>query len=135
YIGVVYFFNEHYYFAPLSSPKTKHLKMSNKAIDIFKIDNGILGIININNMIPTPLECVSEVLPQINDAKYKALLIKQITFLNDHKLELLGKVKQFHLRYIKNYLPIRIQERCCDFDLLEIKCSEWETSKSNGILD
>ncbi len=51
--------------------------MSNKAIDAFKIDNGKLGIININNMIPTPLECISEVLPTTNDIKYKILKIKQ----------------------------------------------------------
>ena len=56
YIGVVYTLNGLNYFAPLSSPKPKHLKMSDKAIDIFKIRNGELGIININNMInPSPL--------------------------------------------------------------------------------
>lgn len=44
YIGIVYTFNGFNYFAPLSSPKPKHLKMSEKAMDIFKIDNGNLGI-------------------------------------------------------------------------------------------
>lgn len=63
YIGIVYTFNGFNYFAPLSSPKPKHLKMSEKTMDIFKIDNGNLGIVNINNMIPTPIECITEVLP------------------------------------------------------------------------
>lgn len=53
YVGVVYIFNKHNYFAPLSSPKPKHLKMNSNAIDIFKINDGRQGIVNINNMIPT----------------------------------------------------------------------------------
>ena len=41
------------YFAPLSSPKQKHLKMKND-IDFYKLSNGKLGAINFNNMIPVP---------------------------------------------------------------------------------
>lgn len=37
------------YFAPLSSPKPKHLKLKSK-LDFLKIDNGKLGAIN--NMLP-----------------------------------------------------------------------------------
>lgn len=96
YIGVVYSFNGYNYFAPLSSPKPKHLSMSEKTIDIFKIDRGKLGIVNINNMIPTPIECISEVLPTLkeNDT-YKTLIKKQTTFLNDNKNSLFRKVIQF----------------------------------------
>jgi len=39
------------YFAPLSSPKPKHLKIKSK-LDFLKIDNGKLGAINFNNMLP-----------------------------------------------------------------------------------
>lgn len=125
YVGIVYTINELNYFAPLSSPKPKHLKMSNKAIDVFKIDNGKLGIININNMIPTPLECISEVLPTINDIKYKILIENQTTFINNHKKELFKKVKHFVAQYDKDYLPSSVKDRCCDFKLLEIKCKEY----------
>ena len=55
YIGVVYTFNGLNYFAPLAHPRPKHLKMSERAIDVFKIDKGKLGVVNINNMIPTPI--------------------------------------------------------------------------------
>ena len=58
YVGVVYTYNDLNYFAPLSSPKPKHLKMSEKAIDVFKIDKGNLGVVNLNNMIPTPTFCL-----------------------------------------------------------------------------
>ena len=39
------------YFAPLSSPKPKHSKLLN-TLDVIKIADGKLGIINFNNMIP-----------------------------------------------------------------------------------
>lgn len=125
YVGVVYTFNEFTYFAPLSSPKPKHITMAEKAIDIFKIDGGNLGIVNINNMIPTPIECLKEVLPTITDSKYKALIENQTTFLNDHRQKLLNKVKVFRAQADKGFLPQRVQERCCNFKLLEEKCVEY----------
>ena len=53
YIGVVFEINNQKYYAPLSSPK-KNMKNKWKAPDIFKIDKGYLGVINLNNMIPVP---------------------------------------------------------------------------------
>ena len=98
YVGVVYTFNNQTYFAPLSSPKPKHLIMNNRALDIFKIKDGELGIVNINNMIPTPKSCLTEVLPLVKpkscltevlplvkDMQYKKLIIEQTTYLNNHK--------------------------------------------------
>ncbi len=119
YIGIVYTFDGLNYFAPLSSPKKKHQLMSNKAIDVFKIDDGKLGIVNINNMIPTPIECISEVLPKVNDEKYKILIEEQTTYINDNKSKLFSKIKKFKMQYDKNFLPINVRERCCDFKLLE----------------
>ena len=119
YVGVVYTFNNQTYFAPLSSPKPKHLTMNNRALDMFKIKDGELGIVNINNMIPTPISCLTEVLPLVKDKQYRKLIIEQTTYLNDHKRELLDKVKQFKLRYDKGHLSSRLRKRCCDFNLLE----------------
>ena len=126
YVGVVYEFNNQTYFAPLSSPKPKHLAMNKKALDIFKIKNGELGIVNINNMIPTPKSCLTEVLPLIEDIKYKNLVINQTAYLNQYKKELMSKVKKFILQYNKDLLSKRIKDRCCDFNLLEEKCREYE---------
>ena len=130
YIGVVYSFNDKNYFAPLSSPKPKHIKMNAKAIDIFKINNGKWGIVNINNMIPTPIECLTEVLPSVKDEQYRNLLENQTTYINNHRKELLTKVKQFQTQYQKGYLSTTVRERCCDFKLLEEKCKEY-TNISN----
>ena len=48
FIGIVLNINGFDYFAPLTSPKPKHLKMKNQ-IDFLKINNGIWGAINFNN--------------------------------------------------------------------------------------
>ena len=100
--------------------------MKKKTLDIFKIKDGELGIVNINNMIPTPISCLTEVLPLVKDKQYKKLIIEQTTYLNDHKRELLYKVNFFMTKYNTNKLPARIKERCCDFKLLEEKCKEYQ---------
>ena len=51
FIGVLFKIRTIMYFAPLSSPKPKHIKLKSK-LDFLKIDNGKLGAINFNNMIP-----------------------------------------------------------------------------------
>ena len=126
YVGVVYTFNNQTYFASLSSPKPKHLTMNDRALDIFKIKDGELGIVNINNMIPTPISCLTEVLPLVKDKQYRKLIIEQTTYLNNHKSKLLNKVKQFKLRYDKGHLSSILRKRCCDFNLLEEKCRQFE---------
>lgn len=121
YIGVVLKYNNYNYFAPLASPKTKHKTMNSKTLDIFKIKQGELGIINLNNMIPTPQKCLNLVLPTIKDKNYKALLEKQITYINVHKEKLYKKAIKFYNLYQNNKLNQNIMKRTCDFNLLEIK--------------
>lgn len=129
FIGVVYTFNNINYFAPLASPKIKHLKMSNRVIDIWKIDGGKLGIINFNNMLPSPIEVLSEVLPTIKDKKYKILLENQISSINADRDVLIKKIKRFQDKYRKNQLDINVKNRCCNFDLLEEKCNQYTKLK------
>lgn len=131
YIGIVYTYKEINYFAPLSSPKAKHRKIKDNAVDVFKIDNGILGVININNMIPVPKEFLIEVLPLITDKKYKVLLENQLTFINNHKSKLYSKVLQFQSRYRKGFLSKNILDRSCDLNLLEEKYVQYIEKNSN----
>lgn len=51
FVGVLFKVNNCSYFAPLSSPKPKHIKLKNK-LDFLKIDDDKLGAINFNNMLP-----------------------------------------------------------------------------------
>ncbi len=126
YIGIVYTYNNFNYFAPLASPKPKHKNINPKAIDIYKIKDGELGVVNINNMIPTPIEELTEVLPTITDKKYKKMLEEQLTFLNNHKADLFKKIILFQNMYRKGHLSDKIRSRCCQFILLEEKCKEYK---------
>ena len=125
YIGIVYTYNNYNYFAPLASPKPKHRDINSKAIDIFKIKEGELGVVNINNMIPTPIEELTEVLPTVTDIKYKKMLEGQLTFLNNNKAELFKKINHFQNMYRKNHLSVSILNRCCNFTLLEEKFKKY----------
>ena len=51
FIGVLFIVEGHEYYAPLSSPKPKHKHLKN-TLDLVKIDNGRLGVVNLNNMLP-----------------------------------------------------------------------------------
>ena len=126
YIGVVYTYNGFNYFAPLSSPKKKHIVMNANMIDIFKIKDGELGIVHINNMIPCVMEVLTEAIPNITDKRYKALLENQLSYINSKRDILLKKVKNFQSRYRKGFLQHNIMKRCCNFELLEEKALEYE---------
>ena len=125
YVGVVYSHKGIDYFVPLHSPKEKHKQINDKAVDIYKIKGGELGVVNINNMIPAPMSVLSEVLPIIDDRKYKTLLENQLSFLNNNKRAVYEKISWFIFLYQKGRLNERILNRCCDFDLLEEKCLEY----------
>ncbi len=126
YIGVVYTYNGFNYFAPLSSPKKKHIAMNANMIDIFKIKDGELGIVNINNMIPCVMEVLTEAIPNITDKRYKALLENQLSYINSKRDILLKKVNNFQSRYRNGFLQDNIMKRCCNFELLEEKALEYE---------
>lgn len=56
YIGIIFCINEFNYYVPVSSVKQKHYLMS-EYIDFMKVtdNNQILSVINLNNMIPIPI--------------------------------------------------------------------------------
>ena len=126
YIGIVYTYNNFNYFVPLSSPKEKHLKMEKNIVDIWKIEDGKLGIINFNNMIPCPIEVLLEAIPNIKDLKYKKLLENQISSINANRDLLLKKINRFQKHYRQKRLYKNILDRCCDFKLLEEKSLKYK---------
>ena len=126
YVGIVYTYNDNYYFAPLSSPKPKHQTMKKSAVDICLIDEGKLEVINFNNMIPTPIKELTEVIPTVKDEKYKKLLENQISSINKNRELILKKINRFHKKYNESLLFPNVLSRCCDFRLLEEKCKEYQ---------
>ena len=129
FVGVLFKIDDMEYFAPLSSPKEKHKKLRN-TVDLIKIDNGNLGVINLNNMIPVSKNNYNEFdinqnHPNISERKRSILLYRQLRWLNSHERLVIGKAIRLYDNYKKDRLINIIKDRCCNYPLLEEKCAEY----------
>ena len=130
FIGVLFSIGNIEYYAPLTSPKPKHQVMKN-TLDFLKLDNGNLGAINFNNMIPvTKKNYTIEKLNKQNlstyNLQYQNLEKQQLIWLNSYYYQVKGKAQKLYNFYNSNKLADNIKKRCCNFPLLEEKCKEWE---------
>lgn len=137
-IGILLELENSRYYVPISSAKPKHKKMSN-SLDFHKIqdeENGyIYAVLNINNMIPVPDTCITQV--KYNEIeKYRIFqnekektdyiyLLQKEKYLID-KIEdvLQNKAKKLYEKCL-NKPESKLALRCCDFKLLEDKANEW----------
>ena len=129
FLGILFMVNDIEYFAPLSSPKSKHLKLESK-IDLLKIDDGRLGVVNFNNMLPVTddnvifidldKKCLTE-----TEKKYMKLLKKQLFWLRRNDVKIYERAKKLYSKYTNGTLKQNIVKRCCNFKLLEEKCNEY----------
>ena len=133
FIGVLFIIENCMYFAPLSSPKPKHLKLKAK-LDFLKIDSGKLGAINFNNMLPVTEKNIIKI--DLNkdcltksEIKYTLLLKKQLRWLNRNSEKIFGRSKKLYDKYLDGTLDKSIYKRCCNFKLLEEKCKLYNKSK------
>lgn len=132
YVGVVLKVGNYKYFAPLTSPKLKHKRLSDslKVMLIYSKEQHI-GTISISNMIPVlDYSVVSSVniktLIDSNDqniSKYGMLLSRQIKEINKQNFskELLRKAHALYQSQIKNY-----SQNITNFKLLEEKIKEYK---------
>lgn len=123
FVGILFKINDLEYFAPLSSPKLKHLKMRN-TIDFFKIRDGELGAVNFNNMIPVNKENYQVINVNIKkeddkEIKYQELLKDQLNWLNENYIQVKNKSYKLYNLYKNDKLGSNIKSRCCNFTLLE----------------
>lgn len=137
YLGIILFINNFNYYVPISSPKDKHYKMK-EDIDFVKIvkKDRIIGILNLNNMIPISDIDISildykkiDNYREFDNEKEKMLYI---SFLNLELKLINNKIEKIKENAIKLYNEklinpsSRISKRCCDFRLLEEKCELYE---------
>lgn len=132
YIGILININNFKYYVPVSSPKKKHYKMKD-GIDFIKInqENKILGVLNLNNMIPILDEYVQKLeyrnikqyrLFQTEKDKklYVALLNTELKIINSKYEKIIKNSFKLYQEKINNPNS-RVSKRCCDFKSLE-KC-------------
>ena len=129
FIGILFVVDNFEYFAPLSSPKIKHIHMKNN-LDFIKIDKGNLGVVNFNNMIPVTqknyeLLDLKSTPKNTSELKWQNLLKTQLLWLNKNIKNVKGKAFNLYNKYKNNTLDERIKKRCCNFILLEKKCREY----------
>lgn len=134
YIGVVLIVEEHYYFAPMFSPKQKH-KTYKDNLSFFKIINeknkNNLGIIKFSNMIPVPQEDVDLLDMKDKSYGYKRLLSEQYSYINrtNNKRKIMEKAEKIYnivTNGRKSKMNKFYKELSCNFKLLEEKCIDYK---------
>ena len=132
YIGILITIDELDYYVPISSAKEKHYKIK-EGIEFIKIkqDDKILGVLNLNNMIPISNDNVKELeykdieqYRNFTNDREKSLYISFLNFelnLINNKIE---KIKKNAMKLYKekiNNPESNVSKRCCNFRLLEEK--------------
>lgn len=132
YIGILVTINEFNYYVPISSAKEKHYKIR-EGMDFIKImqDDRIIGVLNINNMIPILDDNVTilkykdiENYRDFESDRERKLYISFLSFELDLINEKMDKIKKSALKIYNekiNNPTSNISKRCCDFKLLEEK--------------
>ncbi|MDR3076940.1 MAG: type III toxin-antitoxin system ToxN/AbiQ family toxin [Synergistaceae bacterium] len=124
FVGILLTVNGMRYYAPLTSPKSKHLSMKNQ-LDFMKINGGAWGAINFNNMIPIHPDCLAPVDLKISpadtkgDADYKNLLTNQLSWCNSHKNQIIKQSEKLYGLISKGSARPELSKRCCDFKTCE----------------
>lgn len=135
-VGVILSIENFNYYVPISSAKPKHKTMSNN-IDFHKLvdeKNGQLyAILNINNMIPVPHECIKQLkynnienFRSFRDKnekdKYIYFLKKEKHLIDSMQDILYSKARKLYMKCTSNPKSA-LALRCCNFKLLEEKCN------------
>lgn len=121
YVGVVLMVGEHRYFVPMESPKPNHINLR-PGRHLMKLDDGKLGLLGFNNMIPVhDSALISFNIDLEPDKKYAELLRRQAGYMNRHKADILDHAAKTYFGLVnkKNKFLMTV---CCDFKKLEKAC-------------
>ena len=123
YIGIVFQINGINFFAPLSSYKTKHVKIK-ESVDFIKIKD--YAVINLNNMIPVPNSQIVEIdINKEKDLSYRYLLQAESREINRQKNRIRKNAEIVYGHKIHNGDSTALAKRTNDFELLEKLCREY----------
>lgn len=107
------------YFAPLSSFKAKHKKLSD-GIDFVKI--GDMAVINLNNMFPVADGmCSLKNIKMESDFQYRTLLNNEYRIVKQKADMILANAKMLYEKVAKHRTS-KLAKRCNNFKMLEEKC-------------
>lgn len=133
YVGVVIIVKEHYYFAPLFSPKEKH-KTYKDNLSFFRIitksTKKSLGIIRFSDMIPVPEQSIYPLDIKNISYGYERLISEQYSYINitENKHKIMHKAERIYSIVSSNSnskMARFYKELSCNYKLLEEKCLEY----------
>ena len=128
YVGVVLYVGSYKYFVPMESPKPNHANIK-PGRHIMKLDEGRLGLLGFNNMIPVP-DCalIAFNIDAEPDEKYAELLRRQASYINRNKATVLAHAAStyYHVVTKKNAFLCRVS---CDFTKLEKACKQYDPNR------
>ena len=127
--------DEYKYCIPLSSveAKLKYQNMSNN-ITFRKItdqEGKIIGVLNINNMIPVKEEYLipfdMKISPSDDERqrKYKEHCMKELEWCREHEEEIVMLARELH-RIVCSNQPFKKRGICPDYRLLEKECDKFK---------
>lgn len=131
YVGVVMEIDDIKYYAPFTSPKPKHKKMKNGK-DFRKINGGLYGAINFNNMIPVVDSALIEIdIAGVNDVQYRRLLQNQYNSIKKDENGIIATAGNLHNLIFKDESELseyemKVKHRCCNLKILEQKYKDWK---------
>ena len=123
YIGIVLEIQGMRYFAPLSSYKEKHKRMTER-IDFIKIKD--YAVINLNNMIPVPNSQIVDIdINKEKDPGYRFLLQAESREINRQKTKIRKNAELVYNYKKRNCNRTTFAKRINDFELLEKLSKEY----------
>ena len=137
-VGILLTIENFHYYVPISSAKPKHQKMSN-SLDFHKLqdasDGFLYAVLNINNMIPVPDNCLTQLkynqlehYRNFNNEKEKTdyvyLLQKEKALIDNVQDILQNKALKIYQKCIVKP-DSSLAARCCNFKMLEEKCNSY----------
>ena len=140
-VGILLTIEDYHYYVPISSAKPKHQKMSN-SLDFHKLQDKSTGylyaVLNINNMIPVPNNCLTQLkYNQVENFRsfrsekektdYIYLLQKEKSMIDNAQDTLHNKAMKLYQKCIAKP-DSSLAARCCDFKTLEEAKHHYENS-------
>lgn len=128
YVGIVLSVEGFDYFVPLESPKPNHADIKSGG-PVLKLDEGKLGIMGFNNMIPVrKYQLLDFDIMSVPDEKYRTLLLKQLSFCQKNSKRIQDKAEKTY-RKATSGKNVFYEKVCCDFKHLESICDKYKVKK------
>lgn len=123
YIGIILKINGMDYFAPLSSFKEKHRRMT-ESLDFIKVKN--YAVINLNNMFPVPEGNYTYVdISKEHNPKYQSLLLAEYRYIKSIQEKIRKNAATLYQLKTKGEISA-LTKRCNDFLKLEALCGKYK---------